>query len=101
MKVIDVKELKRKLDAREDFLFIDVREPHEFSEFNLGATLIPLGEIPEAISDMKDKKDTEIILHCRSGARSGRAAMFMEAEGFSNVTNVEGGVLAWQEAYGG
>lgn len=101
MNVITVKELKRKLDAREDFVFIDVREPHEFSEFNLGATLIPLGEIPEAISDMKDKKDAEVIVHCRSGARSGRAVQFMEAEGFNNVHNVEGGVLAWIDTYGG
>lgn len=97
---ITVQELKKKLDAREDFIFIDVREPHEFEEFNLGAQLIPLGEIPEAISDMKDKKNAEIIVHCRSGARSDRAQQFMLAEGFTNVKNLEGGAMAWIEAFG-
>lgn len=97
---ITVQELKKKLDAREDFVFIDVREDYEFSEFNIGAQLIPLGEIPEAIAEMKDKKDSEIVIHCRSGARSGRAQQFMMAEGFTNVRNLTGGVLAWQEAFG-
>lgn len=100
MKTITVQELKRKFDAKEDFLLIDVREPYEYEEFNLGATLVPLGEIPEAIADMKDKKDTPIILHCRSGARSGRAQQFMMAEGFTDVTNLEGGVVAWIDAFG-
>lgn len=100
MKTIDVHELKRKFDAKEDFLLIDVRETYEYEEFNLGATLIPLGEIPEAISDLKDKKDYPIILHCRSGARSGRAQQFMMAEGFTDVTNLAGGVVAWNEAFG-
>ena len=97
---INVQELKRKFDAKEDFILIDVRETYEYEEFNLGAQLIPLGEIPEAISDMKDKKDAEIIIHCRSGARSGRAQQFMMAEGFTNVSNLEGGVLAWIDAFG-
>lgn len=97
---INVQELKRKFEAKEDFILIDVRETYEYEEFNLGAQLIPLGEIPEAIVDMKDKKDAEIILHCRSGARSGRAQQFMMAEGFKNVSNLEGGVLAWIDAFG-
>lgn len=97
---INVQELKRKFDAKEDFILIDVRETHEYEEFNIGGNLIPLGEIPEAIADMRDKKDAEIILHCRSGARSGRAQQFMMAEGFTNVSNLEGGVIAWIEAFG-
>lgn len=97
---ITVQELKNKLDAREDFIFIDVREPYEYEEFNIGATLIPLGEIPEAITEMQDRKENEIVVHCRSGARSGRAQQFMLAEGFSNVLNLQGGIMAWQETYG-
>ena len=99
---ITVQELKRKFSAKEDFILIDVRETHEYEEFNLGGNLIPLGEIPEAISDadLKDKKNAEIIVHCRSGARSGRAQQFMMAEGFTNVSNLEGGVLAWIDAFG-
>ena len=97
---INVQELKRKLDAKEDFILIDVRETYEYEEFNLGAQLIPLGEIPEAIADMADKKDAEIVVHCRSGARSGRAQQFMKSEGFTNVSNLEGGALAWIAAFG-
>jgi rhodanese-related sulfurtransferase len=97
---INVQELKRKLEAKEDFILIDVRESYEYEEFNLGAQLIPLGEIPEAVTEMQDKKDAEIIIHCRSGVRSGRAQQFMLAEGFTNVSNLEGGVIAWIDAFG-
>ncbi len=98
MKVINVQELKRKLDAKEDFILIDVRETYEYEEFNIGAKLIPLGDLPEAMEEMD--KDAEIVLHCRSGARSGRGQAFMLGSGFTDVTNVEGGVLAWIDAFG-
>lgn len=94
---ITVKELKEKLDRGDKFIFIDVREPHEYEAFNLGAKLIPVGNIMNAIPDLEDHKDEEIILHCRSGARSGMAQQLMQASGFKNVRNVLGGVLAWQE----
>ena len=98
---IDIKELKEKLDSGKEFIFIDVREPHEYEEFNLGAKLIPLGSIMTAIDDLEDKKDQEIIVHCRSGARSGQAQQLLTHQfGFKNVRNLTGGVLAWIEAYG-
>ncbi|MEM9921244.1 MAG: rhodanese-like domain-containing protein [Bacteroidota bacterium] len=97
---ITVQELKQKLDAGEEFVFIDVREPNEYEEFNLGAKLIPLSTVPEALPDYADKKDSEIVVHCRSGARSGRAKQFMMQNGFTNVRNLEGGVLAWIDAFG-
>jgi len=84
MKIINVQELKRKLDAKEDFILIDVRETYEYEEFNIGAKLIPLGDLPEAMQEMD--KNAEIVLHCRSGARSGRAQGFMMGSGFTNVT---------------
>jgi len=99
MKVINVQELKRKLDAKEDFILIDVREKYEYDEFNIGAKLIPLGELPDALEDMEEK-DAEIVVHCRSGARSARAQGFMMSQGFSNVANLEGGVMAWLDAFG-
>jgi len=99
MKNITVQELKRKLDAKEDFILIDVRESYEYEEFNIGAKLIPLGDLPAAMEEMEDK-DAEIVLHCRSGARSGRAQAFMMSSGFSNVANLEGGVIAWMGAFG-
>ena len=98
MQDITVSELKKRLDSgAQDFVFIDVREPYEYEEFNLGAKLIPLGTIVNAAStELADDKDAEIIIHCRSGARSGQAKMVLTNMGFPNVRNVEGGVLAWQ-----
>jgi rhodanese-related sulfurtransferase len=98
---ITVQELKTKLDAGDKFVFLDVRETYEYAEFNLGATLIPLANIPYAAYGELDKhKKDEIIIHCRSGARSGRAQQYLQQVGFANVRNVLGGVLAWQDAFG-
>ncbi|MBK9213818.1 MAG: rhodanese-like domain-containing protein [Saprospiraceae bacterium] len=96
---ITVQELKAKLDNGDDFIFIDVRELHEYEEFNLGAILIPLGEIMQGIETYSDKKDSEVVLHCRSGNRSGMAKTLFEQNGFKNVRNLTGGVLAWVQAF--
>ena len=102
MSDITVSELKKRLDSGDkSFIFIDVREPYEYAEFNLGAELIPLSTIPDAaINQLADHKDDEIVVHCRSGARSGNAKAFLVQMGFQNVRNLEGGVLAWQREYG-
>lgn len=97
MEKISVQELKRKLENKEEFHLIDVREPYEYEEANLGGELIPLGELSDHLDKMEDWKDDEIILMCRSGARSGKAQQFLEMNDFSNVYNLEGGILAWQE----
>lgn len=97
---ITVEELKVKLDNQEDFEFIDVREVHEFQEFNLGATLIPLGDLPSKLGSLSEFKEKEIVIHCRSGARSGNAKVFMMEHGFKNVRNLLGGVLDWKEKFG-
>ncbi|MCF2486845.1 rhodanese-like domain-containing protein [Dyadobacter sp. CY347] len=94
---ITVEELKERLDKGEDLNFYDVREEHEFEEDNLGAKLIPLAELPDHLDELESLKDEEIIIHCRSGARSGKAARFLESQGFSNVRNVLGGILAYRE----
>jgi len=96
---INVQELKQKIDGGENFVFIDVREQHEYDEFNLGAKLIPLGSMMNAVADLEPHKNEEIIIHCRSGARSGMAQQILQEAGFSNVRNVLGGVLAWQENF--
>jgi rhodanese-related sulfurtransferase len=93
---ITVEELKTRMDSGEDLIIIDVREPHEFEEFNIGARLIPLGTLPNVIEELEDLKDEEIILHCRSGARSGQAKAYMQSIGFNKVRNMLGGVLDWQ-----
>jgi rhodanese-related sulfurtransferase len=98
---ITVQELKKRLDEGDkSFVFIDVREPHEYQAFNLGAELIPLGIVPVRLPDLEAHKNDEIVVHCRSGARSAQAKAFMIANGFSNVRNLEGGVLAWIDAFG-
>ncbi|MEM9549063.1 MAG: rhodanese-like domain-containing protein [Bacteroidota bacterium] len=96
---ITTEELKQKLDNKEDFLFIDVREQHEYDEFNLGAKLIPLGTIPSSLSAINQYKDKEIVIHCRSGARSANAKNYLMQMGFTNVRNLLGGVLRWIELY--
>ncbi|MFZ1751295.1 MAG: rhodanese-like domain-containing protein [Saprospiraceae bacterium] len=100
MNDITVEELRQKREAGEDFIFLDVREAHEYQEFNLGARLIPLGILPAVISELMDQKDKEIVVHCRSGARSGSAKITMTQMGFSKVRNLLGGVLEWQRVYG-
>jgi rhodanese-related sulfurtransferase len=98
---ITVDEVKRRIDAGEELNLVDVREPHENADFNIGGTLLPLGMIKSMqIDDIEDLKEKEVILYCRSGNRSGQAAMFLEAMGFQNTKNLIGGMLAWEEKFG-
>ncbi len=94
---ITVEELKRKLDANEDFFLLDVREPHEVPIASLGAPLIPVGEIEKRIGELAAHKHREIIIHCRSGARSQKAALVLKNAGFTHVENLAGGILAWAD----
>jgi rhodanese-related sulfurtransferase len=96
MEDITVSELKERLDRGEKFHFIDVREEWEYEEDNLGADNIPLGELAHQLSQLKKIKEEEIVIHCRSGARSGNAKKFMETNGFTQVRNVLGGILAFR-----
>jgi rhodanese-related sulfurtransferase len=101
MNNITVEELKKRLDAGEDLHIVDVREPHENADFNIGGVLIPLGQIQSMqIDEIEDLKDKEVIVYCRSGNRSGQACMFLDAMGFKNTKNLVGGMLAWQERIG-
>jgi len=95
---ITIEELKERMDKGEILNLIDVREEYEFDEFNIGATLIPLGDLPNRLEEIEAWKDQEILIHCRSGARSGRAKEYLTSEGYTNVRNVLGGMLAWQAA---
>ncbi|MEY4954271.1 MAG: hypothetical protein RI981_356 [Bacteroidota bacterium] len=95
---ITIEELKERMDKGEKLNLIDVREEYEFDEFNIGAKLIPLGELPDRLEEINAWKEEEILVHCRSGARSGRAKEYLASEGFTNVRNVLGGMLAWQAA---
>jgi len=96
---ITTDELKQRMDAGEKLNLFDVRETYEFDEFNIGATLIPLGELPDRLSELSNLKNEEIIIHCRSGARSNNAKMFLLDNGFTNVRNVLGGMLDWRSKF--
>lgn len=98
MEDITINELKARMDQGEALHIVDVREEYEFDEFNIGAQLIPLGELSDRLDEIEDLKEVELIVHCRSGARSGRAKEYLESEGFSKVRNLIGGMLAWQAA---
>jgi adenylyltransferase/sulfurtransferase len=92
----DVIQLKRRMDAKEDFYLLDVREPNEFQIGRIpGSTLIPLGEVPQRVAEIP--RDKEIVVHCKSGARSARAAGFLRQQGFARVKNLKGGILAWSD----
>lgn len=96
MKEISVKELKQMKDNGEDFQLIDVREPHEYEVAQIGGELIPLATVPENVD--KISKDKKVVIHCRSGQRSGNAVKFLEQQhGFENLYNLKGGILAWSD----
>ncbi|MDQ2862216.1 MAG: rhodanese-like domain-containing protein [Bacteroidota bacterium] len=97
---ISPEEVKKRIDAGEKLNLIDVREPHENAEFNIGGKLIPLGKIQSMQTEEIDGlKNEEVIVYCRSGNRSGIAAMTLDSIGFTNTKNLSGGMLAWTEKF--
>jgi len=98
MQTITVEQLKARMDAGESLHLVDVREPSEHAEFNIGGVLLPLGRIRTMDTDDIDNlKDEEVIVYCRSGNRSSQASLILETAGFTNVKNLTGGMMAWQE----
>ena len=92
---IQPEELKRRLDAREDIFVLDVREPHEYQIVNIKGHLIPLGDLPTRIHELDSSQ--EIVVHCKSGARSAKAVDFLRKSGFKRASNLTGGILAWAD----
>ncbi len=100
MKTITVEDLKAKLDAGEKINLLDVREPHEHAAFNIGGQLFPLGLVQSLqLDEIEHLKNEEVFVYCRSGNRSSQACLMLEPYGFTNVINVVGGMLAWQEKF--
>ncbi len=97
MKEITVEDLKSMIDNNEEFQLIDVREPFEYEVSNLNGLNIPLGGI--LIESDKVSKDIPVVVHCRSGKRSAQAVTLLEQQGFTNLSNLQGGILAWREEY--
>lgn len=101
MQVISAQEVKKRIDDKEQLHLVDVREPYEHEEFNIGGVLIPLKKIQSLeIDELEPLKDQEVICYCRSGNRSGQACLLLETAGFTNVKNLTGGMLGWQENFG-
>ena len=100
MELITAEEVKTRLDAGEQLNLIDVREPRENAEFNIGGILLPLGKIQNlSIDEIEALKEKEVICYCRSGNRSGQACVILDTLGFAKTKNLSGGMLAWQEKY--
>ena len=96
MKEITVKELSELKSSGADFQLIDVREPYEANIAEMGGELIPMGTVPQNVD--KFSKDKQVIVHCRSGKRSGDVIQWLEANhGFENLYNLSGGILAWAD----
>src|SRR3954464_5572717 len=101
MQNISVEELKARLSSGEQVNLVDVREPHENADFNIGGVLVPLGKIKSmSVEELDDLKDEELICYCRSGNRSGQACLMLDTMGFKNTKNLVGGMLAWEEKFG-
>ncbi|OEK03496.1 NADH oxidase [Roseivirga sp. 4D4] len=96
MKEVTVKELEALKSSGTDFQLIDVREPNEFEIAEIGGELIPMNSVPQNVD--KFSKDKQVIVHCRSGKRSGDVISWLEANhGFENLYNLKGGILAWAD----
>jgi rhodanese-related sulfurtransferase len=93
MKEISVSEFKKLKDSNAVFQLIDVREEHELEICTIGGEHIVMGEVMDNLN--KISKDKQVIIHCRSGARSGAICQALEANGFTNVYNLKGGIIAW------
>ena len=94
--VATVEELKTRLDRKDSFLLLDVREQREFEICRIpGSVLIPLGELPSRLDELKGRDD--MIVHCKSGVRSGKAVALLRGSGFAGARNLTGGILAWIE----
>lgn len=101
MQNITAEEIKARIEAGESLNLIDVREPHEHADFNIGGTLYPLGKLQTMqVDELEPLKEEEVIVYCRSGNRSGQAAMILDMLGFKNTKNLVGGMMNWETKYG-
>ncbi len=89
-----VEEVKARLDRGDQFMILDVRNPEEWQICRIdGATLLPLGELPARVHELDSARD--LVVHCKSGARSAKAVQFLRDAGFRKIKNVRGGILEW------
>ena|ERR1700712_706144 len=94
---ISAAQMKELLDSNSPITLIDVREDYEHEDDNIGGQLIPLGELSDNLEEIESLKNEEIFVYCRSGSRSGRAKQFLNSQGFTNVHNMLGGMIAYRQ----
>lgn len=98
IKECTVKDLQKELSNKNKTQFIDCRENQEWQELHIeGITLLPLSELESKYEAILKDKSASIVIHCRSGKRSMNACLFLLSKGFTDLTNVEGGIMAWIE----
>ncbi len=95
MKELSVDELNDLIQEEANFQLIDVREPHEYALGNINGEHIPMNTVPQNIE--KIAKDKQVVVMCRSGKRSANVINFLEQQGFENLYNLEGGIIAWSQ----
>lgn len=95
MNEVTVQELKSMMDRNAEFQLIDVREPFEYEVSNLNGLNIPLSGI--LLEAEKVSKDIPVVVQCRSGKRSAQAIMLLQQHGYTNLSNLHGGILAWKD----
>lgn len=99
MENISVEEVKTRLQSGENLNLVDVRQLDENAQFNIGGIVLPLEKITNfEYDDIENLKDEELIFYCRTGNRSTQACLFLETTGFTNVKNLAGGMVKWQES---
>lgn len=95
MQEITAIELKQLIDSKADFQLIDVREPHEVEIATIGGELIPMGDVMDSLD--KINKSKKVVIYCRTGNRSGSVIAALSNEGFNNLYNLKGGILAYAD----
>ncbi len=94
---ISVEQLKAEIDEGRKPFILDVREPHEYQIVNIGAPLIPVGQLDQRLNEIPVSKNEEIVVHCKTGGRSQKASLALKQAGFTNVKNLAGGITAWAD----
>lgn len=94
---ITAESIKRAMDNRENFVILDVRTRDEYQEGHIkGSILLPVDEVKEKVTKILSDKDQKLYIYCRSGGRSAKAASEMKKLGYTNVHNMQGGMMAWE-----
>ncbi|MBI2077542.1 MAG: molybdopterin-synthase adenylyltransferase MoeB [Euryarchaeota archaeon] len=92
-------DVKRKLDRKEEFVLLDVREPFEYEIAHIpGSTLVPMSEFQRRETELEPHKSKEIVVYCHTGARSAQVANYLRRRGYPTVKNLVGGIAAWSDA---